>query len=540
MATIDITMMRGVMPRVVDHLLPEANATLAQDCHFRHGVITPMQSDSDQRYKFTFQPQTIFYYQNGLWFAWNKVVDAIRSPVVNDDYGRIYYTDGEFPKVTGIESATVGTGGYPVAFFRLGIPAPINPVVVGSVTPPAEVGKDDPIDDETRYYTETYVTAYGEEGPPGPVTKELTIPYPGSSVKLHLQPPYQQNNNITKRRIYRSATSSQSADFLLVDELNIAIGTFVDDFSEAKLSASLETYDYFMPPDGMIGLCMMSNGIAAGFKGNQVMFSEAYLPYAWKDSNKQTTQDEIVAIAAVGTTLVVGTKGIPYIFSGISPSNITSTHSLIALSCVSRQSMVTMDGFALYASPNGLVSISASGAAEIATASIIEAKQWRSMFNPSSIRAWRVENEYLALYDTDDGVAGFIFDPVSMDIRHITASFDCAYNDESSDTLYITKGKALYAWGDGESLNCRWRSKVYLAPENAAFSCLRIMSDAPAEVGVILYADKKAVLDLPPGSLRDSTVKLPPLRGKCWQIEVYGSVQVDRITLSTSMLEMPP
>ncbi|WP_196906970.1 hypothetical protein [Candidatus Symbiopectobacterium sp. 'North America'] len=82
---------------------------------------------------------------------------------------------------------------------------------------------------------------------------------------------------------------------------------------------------------------MMSNGNAAGFKGNQVMFSEAYLPYAWKDSNKQTSQDEIVAIAAVGTTLVVGTKGIPYIFSGILPSNITSTHSLIALSCVSRQ-----------------------------------------------------------------------------------------------------------------------------------------------------------------------------------------------------------
>ncbi|WP_196906971.1 hypothetical protein [Candidatus Symbiopectobacterium sp. 'North America'] len=65
------------------------------------------------------------------------------------------------------------------------------------------------------------------------------------------------------------------------------------------------------------------------------------------------------------------------------------------------------------------------------------------MFNPSSIRAWRVENEYLALYDIDKGVAGFIFDPASMDIRHITASFDCAYNDESSDTLYITKGKAL-------------------------------------------------------------------------------------------------
>ncbi len=539
MATIDITTMRGTMPRVVDHLLPEANATLALDCHFRHGVITPMQGDSDRQHPFAFKPQTIFHYRDDFWFAWDKTVDAIRSPVANDDYGRIYYTDGDFPKVTSAQIATVGNGNYPAAFFRLGIPAPANAIVIGAITPPEDVEEDDPTDDETRYYTETYVTAYGEEGPPGPASAELTIAYSGSSVELHLQPPGQQNSNITKRRIYRSATSSQSADFLLVAELDIAMGTFVDELSDAKLSASLETYDFYMPPDGMIGLCMMSNGIAAGFKGNQVMFSEAYLPYAWKDSNKQTTQDEVVAIAAVGTTLVVGTKGIPYIFSGISPSNITSTHSLIALSCVSRQSMVTMDGFALYASPNGLVSISASGAAQIATASIIEAKQWRSVFNPTSIRAWRVENEYLALYDTDDGVAGFIFDPASMDIRHITANFDCAYNDESGDTLYITKGKALYTLGDGEPLNCRWRSKAYLAPSNAAFSCLRIMSDAPAAVGIILYADKKAVLSLPPGSLRDSIVKLPPLRGKRWQAEVYGSAQVDRITLTTSMSEMP-
>ncbi|QTF06481.1 hypothetical protein HC231_10100 [Brenneria izadpanahii] len=34
MATIDITTMRGEMPRVIGHLLPESNSTLAQGCHF--------------------------------------------------------------------------------------------------------------------------------------------------------------------------------------------------------------------------------------------------------------------------------------------------------------------------------------------------------------------------------------------------------------------------------------------------------------------------------------------------------------------------
>ncbi|EKZ81067.1 hypothetical protein S91_00358, partial [Escherichia coli O104:H4 str. Ec12-0466] len=31
------------------------------------------------------------------------------------------------------------------------------------------------IDDETRFYTETFVSDYGEEGPPGPASLEVTL-----------------------------------------------------------------------------------------------------------------------------------------------------------------------------------------------------------------------------------------------------------------------------------------------------------------------------------------------------------------------------
>nr|QKN56773.1 hypothetical protein HHJ25_02830 [Escherichia coli] len=41
MPYIDITTMRGMMPRVVTSMLPEHSAVLAEDCHFRFGVITP-------------------------------------------------------------------------------------------------------------------------------------------------------------------------------------------------------------------------------------------------------------------------------------------------------------------------------------------------------------------------------------------------------------------------------------------------------------------------------------------------------------------
>lgn len=540
MPSIDITTMGGEMPRMVAHLLPEQASTLARDCHFRHGVITPNTTDAKQSKTFAFTPGTIFNYHDDVWFAWSGIVDAIRSPVANDDYERVYFTDGSYPKVTSNRIATQGSGNFPAAYFRLGIPAPENAITIGGVTPPADPGEDDPTDDETRFYVETYVTAYGEEGPPGPASAEVTIIFPGSTVTLHLQPPGTQNSNINRRRIYRSATSDSTADFLLVAELGIAIGTFEDNRSGSELSAVLETYDFMMPPDGMIGLCTMSNGICAGFKGDEVMFSEAYLPYAWKPSNRQTTKNKIVAIAPIGTSLIVGTEGDPYLFSGITPSNISNSEPNVTLACVSRQSMVAMDGFALYASPNGIVTIDASGNAIVATEKIIEQRQWRKLYNPTTIRAWRVENEYLALYDTPDGIEGFIFNPQAMDIRHLSNHFDAGYNDKKSDTLYIVKGTQLYTLHGGEMpIGMRWRSKPFLAPYDTSFACIRVMSEQLFFVGINIIVDGRVAITLAPGTMRESMIKLPAITGRKWMLETWGRGQVDRITLSTSMQEMP-
>ncbi|HDL7313817.1 TPA: hypothetical protein PXN27_000576 [Yersinia enterocolitica] len=541
MSAIDITTMRGEMPRAVPHLLPEQAATIAKNCHFRHGVITPVMADIDGGKTFKLKPTTIFRYRDDYWFAWTDLVDAIRSPVAQDKYERVYFTDGKYPKVTSNEIATQGEGNFPAVSFRLGIPAPVNPIEVTAITPPADHGDDDSTDDDTRFYVETYVTGYGEEGPPGPVSQEVTIVYPGSTVDLALQPPGSQNSNITRRRIYRSASGGGVADYLLLVELDVGVLVYQDTLLDKELGPVLETENFLMPPDEMIGLCLMANGIAAGFAGNQVMFSEAFLPYAWPENYKQSTEHDIVAIAPIGAGLVVGTKGRPYLFSGITPSNITNAKLPVMQACVSRRSMVSMDSFALYASPNGLVSVDSAGNALVATEQIIEPRQWRKNFNPESIKAWQVEGEYLAIYQTAKGTsAGFIFDPQAVDIRHLTTVFDTAFNDLESDTLYTIKGdKLTISQVSTTPLPITWRSKPFLAPPGTSFSCLRIMSESVIRVGVNLIVDGAPVLSLPPGSLMDGLLKLPPITGRKWTVEVWGYAQVDRITLSTSMAEMP-
>uniref|UniRef100_UPI003A95BB51 hypothetical protein n=1 Tax=Salmonella enterica TaxID=28901 RepID=UPI003A95BB51 len=554
MPAIDIVSMRGEMPRVLPHMLPDGYAALAQNCHFRFGVITPVSDDGKTGVTFDINPETLFLYSQNKWFTWQGMVDAVRSPVAQDPYGRVYYTDGQYPKVTSAQIATSGSGPYPANSYRLGVPAPESAIACTVYNPPdpaSDAGtsasnsapqeqEDDPTDNETRFYTCTFVTAYGEEGPPGPQSLELTVKK-GGSADLTMQPPPLQHSNITRRRIYRSVSGGGNADFLLVTELDAGVLSFHDDLLAEQLGPALETWHYVMPPDNMTGLCMMANGIAAGFAGNEVMFSEAFLPYAWPDSYRQTTAEDIVAIAPIGTALVVATKGEPYLFSGVSPSNISGAKLPLTQACVSQQSMVVMDGFVLYAGTNGLVSVDGSGNAVIATEKIISPEQWRGMFNPSSIKAYQYRGEYVARYTkTDGGQAVFIFNPQDMDIRHMSTTFDTAYNDTATDTLYLVKGRELsVSQGANTPLQLVWRSKTFIAQENTSFSCLRIKAPYPERVGISVFADGQPVIQLPPGALSGSVLKLPPVTGREWYLEVSGFGQIERITLSTSMAEMP-
>ncbi|HEC8369044.1 TPA: hypothetical protein ACTALY_000084 [Salmonella enterica subsp. enterica serovar Muenchen] len=540
MPYIDITSMGGEMPRIIPAMLPDRAATLAENCHFRFGVVTPVMETADTGKAFAIKPQTIFHYRDNFWFAWPELTDVIRSPVAQDPYGRVYYTDGQYPKVTSAAIATKGDGNYPSAFFRLGVPAP-SAEIVCTVSQPQNPGDDDPTDDETRFYTETYVTDYGEEGPPGPASQKVVVTYPGSSVDLQLQAPPLQNSNITRRRIYRSASGGGEADFLLVAELAASVLSYRDEVSSDALGPAMQTWHYMPPPSNMQGLCLMANGIAAGFAGNEVMFSEAFLPYAWPDSYRQTTEDDIVAIAPVGTALVVATKGEPYLFSGVSPANISGMKLPQTQACISRSSMVAMDGFVLYAGTNGLVSVDGNGNAVNATEKIISPEQWNTLFNPSSIRAYLYRGEYVARYTKADGShAVFIFNPQDMDIRYMNTSFDAAYHQMESDTLYLVSGNNLVIFQGGtKPVPFRWRSKKFVASEGTGFACLRIVSRYPERVGVTLYTDGRQALQLPPGSLSSGVLKLPPMTGTEWEIEVSGFARVERLTLSTSMEEMP-
>lgn len=525
--------MQGVRPRIEPVLLPDQYAVVARDCHFDSGVISPLYGDTPLGVTFPTTPQTIFHYQNNDWFAWAADVDVIRSPVAQDAYGRVYYTDGSYPKVTQQNMATQGAT-RPGAYYRLGGPAPKSIISVSAITPPSGATDDSSTDDETRFYTHTYVTATGEEGAPAAASAEVTIAIPDSSVTLNLPAVETNDNNITLRRIYRSATTDSSSGYYKVAELPIAQTTYVDSKDTDELGAELETDDYLPPPATMRGLCLMANGIAAGFDGNTVLFSGAYLPYAWPEANQLTTEDDVVAVAPIGTSLVVGTQGYPYVMTGVSPDSITAQKLTLPQACISKRSMVSLEGIVIYAAPDGLVGISES-TATLLTEQIMTRAEWLDM-KPSTLRAWGFEGKYIGI--TDNG--SFIYDPKANTFRTISDSWNAAYNDLEADSLFLAKGTNLYSWqsNDGDKLEFVWHSKPFVPAPGTSFSCCRIVSDDIDSIGVRFYTDGSLLFDIPIGTVPDTAFRLPAERANQWSVEVYGSAKVSRITLATSMEEL--
>jgi hypothetical protein len=89
------------------------------------------------------------------WLTFDsRDVDIVRSPIVNDSYDRYYWAGDGRPRMNTYANIYAGTPGP----YFLGVPAPTNAL---SVAPPAGT-------DETRAYVYTFVTTFGEEGPPSP------------------------------------------------------------------------------------------------------------------------------------------------------------------------------------------------------------------------------------------------------------------------------------------------------------------------------------------------------------------------------------
>jgi hypothetical protein len=551
-----LTTFSGLNEKVSPRLLPEDMAQNAENVFLDSGRIEGIKTDvNDPSEAGSTHPavnidgttKTIFKASSSAWFTFTQDVDIIKSPIKEDSHGRFYFTgSGTFPKYTSTSAGITGSGPFPAASYRLGLPTPAsftsNPSVDNTTA-------EDGATTSSRAYIYTEITTFGEEGPASLVTSsEIIDASNGSTVTLSLPAASSGNYTIAKRRIYR--TDLNGIFRFVKDVSGTASGTTTEAVKDSLLGEEIESTDNLAPPDDvtadhpdgpMLGITSMPNGITAGFSGNTLLFSEAYLPHSFPIRNQLTSKDDIVGIASIASGLLIVTKGKPLMASGTDPSAMAMVEIDANLPCTNKRSLVDMGEYAIYASPDGLVLASNSGI-NLITEQILTRDQWQSYY-PNNIEAYEYEGKYIAF--TWDGTnasskQGFLFDPRGQKNAFVKLDFyaTAGFNDRENDELYLVIGGVLKKFARGTSNRTyTWKSKEFYTNRPISPGVAKVSADSYSSLTFKLFAD---------GSLKHTQTvtnseifRLPGgYRAKAFEIQLEGIDVVNEVCVYESPQEI--
>ena len=555
----------GIAPGVSPRLLAEQFAQTAENLDFESGRLKPITGNSDTFTLTNSSRRSIFFYRDTNWLQWNDDdVFVVEGPIPADTLDRLYWVGEDYPRIGTATTIVSGSSGYPANSFRLGVPAPANaPLITKTGTP------DDAQTPDDASYVYTFVTAFGEEGPPSPATtattrtdtETISVEMPSSD---HPSGNYNFGTN-AKKRIYRSNTGSNSTEFQFVAEVPFTTTLYSDTKSSFALGEVLPSGTWIGPPDDntslypdgpLTGLTPVANGVFAGFTGKRLCLSEPFLPHAWPIDYRITLEEDIVAIGSVSNGIVALTDGAPYFVTGVDPSAMTAIKLDIAQACVNKRSVVDMGDYLLYAGPDGLVAVS-GGQGEVVTNGLISVKQWNDDFNPTTYRAFRHENTYVAFWSG----GGFVYDPrageAALSTLDYTGDVRGGFMNPKDGELYVIVGNKIQKYrGSSTNKTLKWKSKQYVTPKPVSMGWVSVHAQAyPVTVRVwadgtqiavysISYANNvyTQTVTVPSGAstgtLREPIMRLPAVVAQVWEVEVEGAVEIDEVCLAQSMDEI--
>jgi hypothetical protein len=378
------------------------------------------------------------------------------------------------------------------------------------------------------------VSALGEEGAPDIVNQFEVVA--GQKVLIGNIPTAPSGGyNLTKKRIYRTASGSQQSTLRYVSEIILATTTYTDHVKSTALGENIPSLTYVNPPDDMSGLISFANGMMAGISGNQVCICVPYQPHAWPIDSRYTFNIDPLALGSFGNSIAVLTKGSPSILTGSSPSSMSQDEVKHGQPCLSARSVVEVAGGVMWASDQGLAYIGNSGF-DLATKGIFTAKEFKN-YAPSSIRGYRWENRYIGFYDTGTKQAGFMFDTQTGDFVELDFYASAGFTDPRSGELYLAIGNDVFKLnGDTSSLTLTWRSKKFTAPKPINLACAKVVSDK-YPLTFNLYA--KGELKISKQVMSEDAFYLPSgYKSDEFEFELIANGSIRGVAASDSMREL--
>jgi hypothetical protein len=420
----------------------------------------------------------------------------------------------------------------PPIFNNVGGTLPIDPAT-GAQAAPANMspnfvnlqlwadlspGSSGEAQEEARAYVYTWVTAYGEEGPPSPPL--LLDGYDNATWQVGLYPPNTLDmgtvRNIVATNIYRTMASVQGGTvYFFVGQVAAPVTIFVDNVTDDLVAANIQlpSTNWFPPPTDLQGLITMPNGMIAGFRSNEVWFCEPFRPHAWPAGYVMTTDYPIIGLGVFGTNLVAATDTSPQVFTGVNPGVMSQSRLSLPEPCISRGSILSTDHGVYYASINGLILVNGTNTAVNTTQDWISRDKWDILTPSKFIRATKNVSAYYAFgttgvtngqVDTSVAQQGFTIDLSAVADRQsftiypqvgghrigfgsLTApsavNVDNLLTDPWSGVTYLIQGGNISFFdftNEAPTIQvATWRSKKFQAPHRQSLAAFRVWFDIP-------------------------------------------------------------
>lgn len=522
--TLKLQVFGGIAPRKAPILLNDEEAQTAINMRTDRGSLIPIRGVTASTT--VAATSRSFFNHYGQWLVWpTQGVDVVRSPVPNDAFNRIYYTGDGVPKYsyTGLAAAGNANG------VKLGIK---KPGVAFTVTKSGTVSGTSTL----RYYVYTYVSPKGEESPPSaPVGINITTT---QTANLTFTAETLTGYNLgagSFRRVYRTAQGTSGTKYMFVKDVAIATLTTTDALLDAALGSELTSTNWFEPPSTLQGLKSTANGFLVAYTGNTLCPSEQFLPHAWNPNNVLAFPNTITAIAITGDSIIVFTTQDPYLVTGTTPATLSAVKIEHYQTCRNKSSIVNMEGYVMFASPDGLFQANANEMNNV-TYNLLTRAQWQA-YSPTTIKGYYYEGFYLGFSNTKQ----FAVDmrgssPILIDLSGFNQYVD-SYNDLTGDLLYLldTLGN-IVTWETGAFQTFTWKSKPIRLPVPICPACVRIYASSP--VTFTLFADGFSVFSQ--SITNNSIVRLPSgYKARQLEMQITGSASiVESIAIATSVAEL--
>ncbi len=469
----------GEFPKRTTRRRGDNTAEVALDCLIVSDSLRPINGPVVVPNVSTVNVNSVFEH-DGVFFTWSEDVDAVETPI-DSAIDRIFFTGLDTPRQATVEGLANDIT------YKLGLPAPPEkPILQSQVA----VGTGDDIN---TFYVMTYTNIWGEESAQ---SEALEVTYKnGDGITVfggRLGSLDLGSYGIVEWSLYRGAGDQSQ----LVEKVSIEQDTIFDNALTTVLGKTLDSLTNFPPPDNMIGLHVMSNGIALGFVKDtrKVVVSEPYNLNAWP--YEFTVGSDVIAVSSYENTAVIGTKGYPEIATIVNPENIVPIRLNDREPCVSKRSMVQGANGVFYAAPTTLFYIGPGGARAM-TIDMVDAQSWRAL-KPETFNAVYRSGAYMAFYSDSAQGGTWVFDTreENATIRRLSLWASAAVVGEGNDNLYYASENVLYQFdADNTKLMYRWESSEHGNGSPYAITSRRILSPdlaanpTPLELAAIREAE---------------------------------------------------